>query len=233
MDRHSPVVMMVLGRQRVGKTSFLNAVAQYLRSHGALFEIWDGEQQNTSYNLALFHKDARKPVATDPEDVKAWLEQRFVDVAAAGPVGSIRCSGGSARLAERPLPGNVLGRCDRQRRLAPPRRARSSRSFIIRHERSGGRGMRRLDRQYRGGPLAFTRISGGERSKPKAETGSGAVHESARQRLRERRPGRAPARQGLQSCLRDPSCFLSRRAPFGICGLKYRNRRCFGCCCRG
>ncbi len=77
----SPVLMMVLGRQRIGKSSFLNAVAQYLRSRGAVFEIWDGDQQNTSCNLSLFHKDARKPSATDSEDVKAWLEQRFMDVA--------------------------------------------------------------------------------------------------------------------------------------------------------
>lgn len=75
-----PVVMMVLGRQRVGKTSVLNAVAQYLKARGAEFEIWDGDQQNTSYNLSLFHRNALKPPEGDPEEVKVWLEQRFSSV---------------------------------------------------------------------------------------------------------------------------------------------------------
>ncbi len=79
-ELNSPVVLMVLGRQRVGKTSFLNAIAQFLKAQGAVFEIWDGDLQNTSYNLSVFHKEARKPEATDPEDVKAWLEERFMDV---------------------------------------------------------------------------------------------------------------------------------------------------------
>ncbi|WP_294542217.1 hypothetical protein [uncultured Rhodoblastus sp.] len=76
----TPVVMMVLGRQRVGKTSFLNTVAQYLKARGAEFEIWDGDQQNTSYNLSLFHRNALRPPEGDPEEVKVWLEQRFSSV---------------------------------------------------------------------------------------------------------------------------------------------------------
>ena len=77
---NAPVVMMVLGRQRVGKTSFLNAVAQYMKARGAVFEVWDGDQQNTSYNLSLFHRDALRPSESDPEEVKVWLEQRFSSV---------------------------------------------------------------------------------------------------------------------------------------------------------
>ena len=76
----TPVIIMVLGRQRVGKTSFLNAVAQYLKARRAEFEIWDGDQQNTSYNLSLFHRGALRSSEADPEEVKVWLEQRFSSV---------------------------------------------------------------------------------------------------------------------------------------------------------
>ena len=75
-----PVLMIVVGRQRVGKTSFLNAVAQFLRAHGAAFQIWDADKMNTTYNMSVFHRDARQPGSDDPEDVKAWLEERFINL---------------------------------------------------------------------------------------------------------------------------------------------------------
>src|SRR5271166_4519468 len=81
LDRErQPVLMVVVGRQRVGKTSFLNAVAQFLRAHGATFQVWDADKMNTSYNMSIFHHDALQPPSEDPEDVKAWLEERFVDL---------------------------------------------------------------------------------------------------------------------------------------------------------
>jgi len=95
----NPVVVMVLGRQRVGKTSFLNAVAQYLKARGAVFEVWDGDQQNTSYNLSLFHHEALRPSATDPEEVKVWLEQRFSSVVESGTSAILDIGGGDTPLA--------------------------------------------------------------------------------------------------------------------------------------
>ena len=47
--------MVVVGRQRVGKTSFLNALAQYLLERGAEFAIWDSDQMNTTNNMSVFH----------------------------------------------------------------------------------------------------------------------------------------------------------------------------------
>jgi hypothetical protein len=73
--------MIVVGRQRVGKTSFLNALAQYLRKRGAEFEVWDADQMNATHNMSVFHAQASRPPSTDPEDVKAWLEQRFIEIA--------------------------------------------------------------------------------------------------------------------------------------------------------
>ena len=79
-DDRKPVLMIVVGRQRVGKTTFLNALAQYLRSHGASFEIWDADRMNATNNMSLFHEAALQPSSSDPEDVKAWLEERFTDL---------------------------------------------------------------------------------------------------------------------------------------------------------
>jgi hypothetical protein len=78
----SPVLMVVVGRQRVGKTSFLNALAQYLQERGAEFAIWDTDQMNTTNNMSVFHAEANSPPSSDRrEDVKAWLEARFLDIA--------------------------------------------------------------------------------------------------------------------------------------------------------
>ena len=79
-DDRKPVLMIVVGRQRVGKTTFLNALAQYLRGQGASFEIWDADKMNATNNMSLFHREALQPTSVDPEDVKAWLEQRFTDL---------------------------------------------------------------------------------------------------------------------------------------------------------
>src|SRR5271169_3018963 len=81
-----PALMIVVGRQRVGKTTFLNALAQYLRGHGASFEIWDADKMNATNNMSLFHREALQPTSVDPEDVKAWLEQRFTDLVEEVPI---------------------------------------------------------------------------------------------------------------------------------------------------
>jgi hypothetical protein len=78
-DRRA-VLMIVVGRQRVGKTSFLNGLAQYLQAHGASFEIWDADKMNATHNMSGFHEAALQPSSTDPEDAKAWLEERFTDL---------------------------------------------------------------------------------------------------------------------------------------------------------
>ena len=74
------VVMIVLGRQRVGKTTFINTAIQYMRKHGATFELWDGDQQNTSYNLSQFHPDTLRPPSHQFGEVRTWLMERFSDV---------------------------------------------------------------------------------------------------------------------------------------------------------
>jgi hypothetical protein len=72
-----PVLMFVVGRQRVGKTVFLNVLAQYLRERGAECEIWDADIANASNNLSALHRRAKSPPSRDPEDSKTWLESQI------------------------------------------------------------------------------------------------------------------------------------------------------------
>jgi hypothetical protein len=98
-DDRKPVLMIVVGRQRVGKTTFLNALAQYLRGHGASFEIWDADKMNGTNNMSLFHRAALQPASADPEDVKAWLEQRFTDLVERRIEAMLDVGGGDTPLA--------------------------------------------------------------------------------------------------------------------------------------
>lgn len=74
-----PVLLTTVGRQRVGKTTFLNILIQALRAQGAEMAVWNADQLNTTHNLALFHEDVVQPLSADMEDVKAWLEERIQD----------------------------------------------------------------------------------------------------------------------------------------------------------
>lgn len=75
-----PVLMMAVGRQRVGKTVFLNTGIQFFRKHGAEIEIWNADTLNASHSLSLFYDDVRMPGSARPEDVKTWIEGRFTDM---------------------------------------------------------------------------------------------------------------------------------------------------------
>ena len=72
-----PVAVVIVGRQRVGKTTVANTTVQFLRAHGGEVVVWNADKLNRTYSLSIFHKDALEPPSVDPEDVKAWLEERF------------------------------------------------------------------------------------------------------------------------------------------------------------
>ena len=76
-DDRRPIVTVIVGRQRVGKTSVANATVQFIRAHGGEVVVWNADKLNRTYSLSIFHQDALEPPSVDPEDVKAWLEDRF------------------------------------------------------------------------------------------------------------------------------------------------------------
>jgi len=76
-DDRRPVVIVIVGRQRVGKTTVANTLVQFLRAHGGEIVVWNADKLNRTYSLSIFHQDALEPPSVDPEDVKSWLEDRF------------------------------------------------------------------------------------------------------------------------------------------------------------
>jgi hypothetical protein len=72
-----PVLIIAVGRQRVGKTTMLNVMIEMFRAHGAEIEIWNADLHNRTHTLSLFHRDAlQPPEETSLEDQKRWIEER-------------------------------------------------------------------------------------------------------------------------------------------------------------
>lgn len=68
------VTAFICGRGRVGKTVVANALVQFCRGRGARLEVWNSDRQNDTHNLNLFHADALRPAADDPEEKRIWFE---------------------------------------------------------------------------------------------------------------------------------------------------------------
>ena len=47
-----PLLWVASGRQRVGKTTLLNAAVQYFRALGSHIEVWNADQQNRTHSLS-------------------------------------------------------------------------------------------------------------------------------------------------------------------------------------
>ena len=71
------VLVVVAGRQRVGKTTVANALVQYYRGLGCQFEVWNADQQNRSHSLSSFYPDALMPPSGGMVDGRMWLEERL------------------------------------------------------------------------------------------------------------------------------------------------------------
>lgn len=73
------VLWIALGRQRVGKTTVLNATVQYFRQRGCVIEVWNADQQNRSHTLSTFFGAAVVPPPGGLVDGKLWIEERLMD----------------------------------------------------------------------------------------------------------------------------------------------------------
>ncbi len=73
-----PVLIVAVGRQRVGKTTLLNVLVETYRRLGAEIDVWNADLHNRTHTLSLFHKDALEPPAgTSVEDQRSWIEERL------------------------------------------------------------------------------------------------------------------------------------------------------------
>jgi hypothetical protein len=76
---HKPVTIVAVGRQRVGKTTLLNAITQFYRGQGADIRIWNADLQNATNHLGMYHGDADTSPPGSFQDTSRWLEQRIRD----------------------------------------------------------------------------------------------------------------------------------------------------------
>jgi hypothetical protein len=76
-DTRPPVLLVAMGRQRVGKTSFLNALTEYVRARGGQPEVWNIDSQNTAHTLSAFHADTREPEETKAAEQALWLDRQM------------------------------------------------------------------------------------------------------------------------------------------------------------
>ena len=74
-----PILMVVVGRQRVGKTTVVNTIIQKVRDGGGDLKTWNADVNNTSYNLGMFYDDVLSPGSSNAHDVRTWLEMRLQD----------------------------------------------------------------------------------------------------------------------------------------------------------
>jgi hypothetical protein len=75
-----PVLIIAVGRQRVGKTTLLNVLIESYRAVGAEIEVWNADLHNRTHTLSLFHPDALQPPSgTSIEDQVTWIEDRVRD----------------------------------------------------------------------------------------------------------------------------------------------------------
>jgi hypothetical protein len=71
------VATIIGGRGRVGKTVVANAIVQFCQKNGANLGIWNGDRQNETHNLNIFHAETARPLSDDPEEKRLWLETCF------------------------------------------------------------------------------------------------------------------------------------------------------------
>lgn len=74
-----PLLWVASGRQRVGKTTLLNAAVQYFRALGSHIEVWNADQQNRTHSLSTFFDDAASPPPGGLTDSRLWIEHKLAD----------------------------------------------------------------------------------------------------------------------------------------------------------
>jgi len=99
VTRRSPVIFTIVGRQRVGKTTLLNAVAEITRRQGGNFEIWNTDLQNRSHSISNFH-DAKGPAEADMAFQQRWLRDQIQSLMESGKDAILDIGGGWTALHE-------------------------------------------------------------------------------------------------------------------------------------
>lgn len=88
------LLLVALGRQRVGKTALLNTTVQYFRAQGSEIEVWNADQQNRTHSLSTFFADASVPPDGGLMDTRGWIESKLKEQAEHGYHAVLDAGGG-------------------------------------------------------------------------------------------------------------------------------------------
>ena len=69
-----PTLLVAIGRQRVGKTTFLKSLAEITAQQGGRPEIWNTESMNRSHTLSSLGPQVLEADSMSPTGQAAWLE---------------------------------------------------------------------------------------------------------------------------------------------------------------
>ncbi|GBR51543.1 hypothetical protein AA11825_2008 [Acetobacter pomorum DSM 11825] len=67
------MLLTAVGRQRTGKTVFLNALTETVMCQGGDVEVWNTDHLNVSHSISHFHPNAKKPATGNLKEQKSWL----------------------------------------------------------------------------------------------------------------------------------------------------------------
>lgn len=98
-QKKKPVIFTIIGRQRVGKTTLLNALTQTVHDQGGTPEIWNTDLQNRSHSISNFH-DAQSPEYSDTKRQRKWLEEKIQSLMQSGNDAILDIGGGWTALHE-------------------------------------------------------------------------------------------------------------------------------------
>jgi len=72
-----PTLFVAIGRQRVGKTTFLKVLTELTRQQGGRPEVWNTDSLNKSHTISSLGDYVLEPDSTRTEKQVKWLEQRI------------------------------------------------------------------------------------------------------------------------------------------------------------
>lgn len=97
--KSQPVLMIAVGRGRVGKTTILNIFGQYFRKRGSRLALWNVDPHTQSGSLSEFFDNVEEPGFGGLTDRGKWLEAKITEQSEGGYDALVDVGGGDLILS--------------------------------------------------------------------------------------------------------------------------------------
>lgn len=95
-----PTLFVAIGRQRVGKTTTLKAIAEITRQQGGNPEIWNTDSLNRSHSISSLGDGVMEPPSATAAGQAIWLEERIENMVTGGHDAILDIGGGWTAMHE-------------------------------------------------------------------------------------------------------------------------------------